>query len=64
VFAEMAQVMRSLNNITWERVERESSVHLSGGCAPDKPGNEIVFYADSRPKAARKDRAREYRAAG
>jgi formate dehydrogenase major subunit len=44
VFAEMAQVMPSLNNITWERVERESSVTYPVD-APDKPGNEIVFYA-------------------
>ena len=40
VFAEMAQMMPSLNNITWERVERETR-HLSVD-APDKPGNEIV----------------------
>lgn len=42
VFAEMAQVMPSLNNITWERVEREGSVTYPVD-APDKPGNEIIF---------------------
>jgi len=44
VFAEMAQVMPSFNNITWERVEREGAVTYPVD-APDKPGNEIVFYA-------------------
>jgi len=44
VFAEMAQMMPSLNNITWERVEREDAVTYPVD-APDKPGNEIVFYA-------------------
>jgi formate dehydrogenase major subunit len=34
--------MPSLDNITWERVERESSVTYPCD-APDKPGNEIVF---------------------
>ncbi len=42
VFTEMASVMPSLDNITWERVERESSVTYPCD-APDKPGNEIVF---------------------
>jgi formate dehydrogenase major subunit len=42
VFAEMKQAMPSLDNITWERVERESSVTYPCD-APDKPGNEIVF---------------------
>ncbi|WP_366554386.1 formate dehydrogenase subunit alpha [Aquibaculum sediminis] len=44
VFAEMAQVMPSLNNITWERVEREESVTYPAD-APDQPGNEIIFAA-------------------
>ncbi len=42
VFGEMAQVMPSLNNIAWDRVERESAVTYPCD-APDKPGNEIVF---------------------
>jgi formate dehydrogenase major subunit len=47
VFAEMASVMPSFNNITWQRLERENSVTYPCD-APDKPGNEIVF-ADSFP---------------
>jgi formate dehydrogenase major subunit len=42
VFAEMKQAMPSLNHITWERLERESSVTYPCD-ADDKPGNEIVF---------------------
>jgi formate dehydrogenase major subunit len=42
VFAEMARAMPSLKNITWERLERESSVTYP--CeAPDEPGRDIVF---------------------
>ncbi len=44
VFAEMAQMMPSLNNITWERVESEGAVTYPCD-APDKPGNEIIFAA-------------------
>jgi formate dehydrogenase major subunit len=43
VFAEMAKTMPSLNNITWERLEREGAVTYPVD-APDKPGNEIIFY--------------------
>ena len=42
VFAEMKLAMPSLNNITWERLERESSVTYPCD-AEDKPGNDIVF---------------------
>jgi len=42
VFAEMKTVMPSLDNITWERLDRESSVTYP--CkAPDRPGEDIVF---------------------
>jgi len=41
-FAEMASLMPSLNNITWERVERESAVTYPVD-APDKPGRDVVF---------------------
>ena len=42
VFAEMAQVMPSLNNITWDRLERENCVTYP--CDdPGQPGNEIIF---------------------
>jgi formate dehydrogenase major subunit len=44
VFAEMTQVMPSLANITWERLEREDAVTYPCD-APDKPGNEIMFAA-------------------
>ncbi|GAB5468027.1 MAG: formate dehydrogenase subunit alpha [Rhodospirillales bacterium] len=49
VFTEMAQVMPSLKNITWERLEREDSVTYPCD-APDRPGNEVIF-ADSFPTA-------------
>ncbi len=42
VFTEMAQVMPSLKNITWERVEREGAVTYPVD-HPDQPGNEIIF---------------------
>jgi formate dehydrogenase major subunit len=42
VYAEMASVMPSLANISWERIEREESVTYPAD-APDKPGNEIIF---------------------
>ncbi|MEN8195950.1 MAG: molybdopterin-dependent oxidoreductase, partial [Pseudomonadota bacterium] len=42
VFAEMKQVMKSLDNITWERLEAEDVVTYPCD-APDKPGNEILF---------------------
>ncbi len=44
IFAEMASLMPSLKNITWERVAREGAVTYPVD-APDKPGNEIIFYA-------------------
>jgi formate dehydrogenase major subunit len=47
VFTEMAQVMPSLKNITWDRVARERAVTYPCD-APDKPGNEILF-AESFP---------------
>jgi formate dehydrogenase major subunit len=42
VFGEMKTVMPSFNNITWERLERESAVTYPCD-APDRPGNAIVF---------------------
>jgi formate dehydrogenase major subunit len=42
VFAEMAQIMPSLDNITWERLEREDAVTYPCD-APDQPGSEIMF---------------------
>jgi len=42
VFTEMAAIMPSLKNITWERVDREDSVTYPCD-ATDTPGNEILF---------------------
>src|SRR5579872_5107719 len=42
VFAEMRQAMPSLNGITWERLQRESSVTYPCD-AEDQPGHDIVF---------------------
>ncbi len=42
VFAEMKRGMPSLDNITWDRLERESSVTYPCD-AEDQPGNDIVF---------------------
>jgi formate dehydrogenase major subunit len=42
VFAEMTTVMPSLNNITWERLEREHAVTYPVD-AIDKPGRDVVF---------------------
>ena len=42
VFAEMKQTMRSLDNITWDRLEREGFVTYP--CpAEDQPGHAIIF---------------------
>jgi len=42
VFTEMAQLMPSLKNITWERLVREGAVTYPVD-GPDQPGNEIIF---------------------
>jgi len=42
VFAEMASLMPSLANITWERLEREGAVTYPVD-GLDQPGNEIIF---------------------
>ena len=42
VYNEMASVMPSLNNIPWERIEREDAVTYPAD-ALDKPGNEVIF---------------------
>ncbi|MEM9477176.1 MAG: formate dehydrogenase subunit alpha [Pseudomonadota bacterium] len=49
VFAEMTQVMPSLANITWDRLERENAVTYPS-LAPDDPGQPIVF-GDGFPRA-------------
>jgi formate dehydrogenase major subunit len=50
VYNEMASTMPSLDNITWERLERESSV-LYPCSAPDQPGEPVVF-GDGFPTAS------------
>ncbi|WP_026606514.1 formate dehydrogenase subunit alpha [Methylocapsa acidiphila] len=42
VYTEMASLMPSLANISWERVEREGAVTYPADSA-DAPGNEIIF---------------------
>jgi formate dehydrogenase major subunit len=42
IYSEMASLMPSLNNISWERVGRESAVTYPCD-APDKPGRDVVF---------------------
>ena len=50
VFAEMKQVMPSLDNITWDRLAAESVVTYPCA-APDQPGDDIVF-GDGFPTAS------------
>jgi formate dehydrogenase major subunit len=50
VFAEMTRSMKSLSNITWERLERESCVTYPS-LSPDDPGQAIVF-TDGFPRAS------------
>ena len=54
VFAEMKLAMPSLNGITWERLERESSVTYPCD-AEDQPGHDIVF-GDGFPTASGRGR--------
>jgi len=50
VFAEMKKTMPSLDNITWERLEREGAVTYP--CeAPDQPGQAVVFEDGIFPTA-------------
>jgi formate dehydrogenase major subunit len=49
VFAEMKQVMKSLDNITWDRLESEGAVTYPS-LSPDDPGQPIVF-GDRFPRA-------------
>jgi len=52
VFAEMKLAMPSLNNISWERLQRESSVTYPCD-AEDQPGHEIVFGEGFPTKSGR-----------
>ena len=42
IFADMKRVMESLDNITWERLEREGSV-IYPSLSPEDPGQPVVF---------------------
>jgi formate dehydrogenase major subunit len=42
IFSEMTKAMPSLNNITWDRLQREGSVTTPCD-GPNQPGNEIIF---------------------
>jgi formate dehydrogenase major subunit len=42
VYTEMASLMPSLDNISWERIAREDAVTYPAD-APDKPGRDVVF---------------------
>ena len=42
IYAEMASLMPSLDNISWDRIFRESAV-IYPSDAPDQPGHDIVF---------------------
>src|SRR5271165_3639561 len=42
IYTEMASLMPALDNISWDRIERESATTYPSD-APDKPGHDIVF---------------------
>ena len=42
IYTEMASLMPALDNISWERVARESAVTYPSD-APDQPGRDVVF---------------------
>jgi len=42
IYTEMASLMPALDNISWERVARESAVTYPSD-APDQPGHDVVF---------------------
>jgi formate dehydrogenase major subunit len=42
IYAEMASLVPTLDNISWERIERKSSTTYFSD-APDKPGHGVVF---------------------
>src|SRR5438132_3294698 len=42
IYAEMASLMPALDNISWDRIEKESAVTYPSD-APDKPGHDVVF---------------------
>ena len=64
VFTEMASLMPALDNISWERVEREDHVTYPVD-GPDMPGRDVVFDKGiPRPNGLAKLVAAKYTAAG
>lgn len=49
VFAEMKQTMRSLDNITWERLERENAVTYP--CKSEDGPGEAILFGEAFPTA-------------
>jgi formate dehydrogenase major subunit len=54
VFAEMKRLMKSLNNITWDRLQAENAVTYPS-LTPEDPGQAIVF-GDGFPRPDRRAR--------
>jgi formate dehydrogenase major subunit len=52
IYTEMASLMPALDNISWDRIERESATTYPSD-APDKPGHDVVF-ADGFPTQDRR----------
>jgi formate dehydrogenase major subunit len=48
IYTEMASLMPSLDNISWDRIERDSAATYPSD-APDQPGHDVVF-ADGFPR--------------
>jgi formate dehydrogenase major subunit len=42
IYTEMASLMPALDNISWDRIEKESAVTYPSD-APDEPGHDVVF---------------------
>src|ERR1700752_4642852 len=42
IYTEMASLMPALDNISWDRIEKESAVTYPSD-APDRPGRDVVF---------------------
>ena len=42
IYTEMASLMPALDNISWDRIERESAATYPSD-APDQPGHDVVF---------------------
>ena len=64
IYTEMASLMPALDNISWDRIERESATTYPSD-APDKPGHDVVFGGPlPHPGRARQARAGAHHSAG